>query len=78
MELKTCPFCGGEPELRYTNDNHRKPFVACKFGCFNVPPCPLGHIVTWDYKTEAEAIEAWNRRLEPVDIPMEYFEAGGI
>ena len=64
--------------MRHTNDNHNRPYVACKFGCFNNPPCPLGHLVTWDYESENNAKEAWNRRLDSVDIPMEYFENGGI
>ena len=78
MELKPCPFCGGDAEIRHTNDNHNKPYVACKFGCFKKPPCPVSHLITWDYKTEEEAVEAWNRRYDTEDIPVEYFEAGGI
>lgn len=61
--LKPCPFCGSEAWIIHTNDNHKRPYVQCKFGCFKTPPCPLSHLVTWDYKTEREAIEAWNRRV---------------
>ena len=63
-ELKPCPFCGGEAWLLHTNDNHHKPYVQCKFGVFKEPKCPLGHLITWDYDTEEQAAEAWNRRSE--------------
>jgi Lar family restriction alleviation protein len=61
-KLKPCPFCGGEAWIIRTNDNNSSPYVQCKFGVFRVPKCPLGHLVTWDYATEEEAIAAWNRR----------------
>lgn len=62
--LKPCPFCGGEAELARTIDNHALPFVRCKFGAFENPKCPACRIWMWDYKTEEEAIEAWNRRCK--------------
>lgn len=61
-KLKPCPFCGSEAWMIYTNDNHKRPCIQCKFGAFKEPKCPLSHLVAWDYKTEQEAIEAWNRR----------------
>lgn len=52
--LKPCPFCGGEAELvgnGYFFD------VSCKnIKCRGCTSC-------LDSKTEAEAIEAWNRRV---------------
>lgn len=65
--LKPCPFCGGKAEIRvgeYTS------FVeGYAVGCSN---CALtfgasgriGEAYCWSccYETEAEAIEAWNRR----------------
>ena len=62
-ELKPCPFCGSEAWIIRTNDNKKRPYVQCKFGCFREPKCPVSHLVTWDYRTEEEAVEAWNRRM---------------
>ena len=53
-EVKPCPFCGGEAlliNMKYS----KKIFVKCKDHC-----CEQDLI----YKTEEEAIEAWNRRAE--------------
>ena len=49
-ELKPCPFCGGEAKL-YSAFKKKKAFVLCK-SCEASSPM----------RTEAEAIEAWNRR----------------
>ena len=62
-KLKPCPFCGGEAELTYTNDNNHMPFVRCKYGCFLNPPCH-GNQYPWRFKTVKDAVEAWNRRTE--------------
>lgn len=62
IELKPCPFCGGEAEMCYSNDNHRRPYVQCKFGSMLTPQCAISHRYAWDYRTEEEAAEAWNRR----------------
>lgn len=48
-ELKPCPFCGGEAEIR---DEHDHSWIAHK-GC----PADLG-----GFETRVEAIVAWNRR----------------
>ena len=58
-DLKPCPFCGEEARLTYSTDNHRKPYVTC-----DTPKCPGCNTYQWHYHTEAEAIEAWNRRAE--------------
>lgn len=63
QNLKPCPFCGGEAELCYTNDNHHRPYVRCKFGVFLSPKC-VAQQRMWDYKTTEEAVEAWNRRVK--------------
>lgn len=53
MELKPCPFCGGEAELC---DNGYFVDVSCKhIQC-------RGFADTLRYKCEEEAVEAWNRR----------------
>ncbi|MBQ9784280.1 MAG: Lar family restriction alleviation protein [Clostridia bacterium] len=51
-EIKPCPFCGGEAEL-YSGGIK---YVLCK-ECL---------ATSCDFKTEAEAIEAWNRRANDV------------
>lgn len=56
-ELKPCPFCGGEAKV-YWLDYEEAWFAGCgNNGCHVWP-----HIC---HNTEAEAIEAWNRRYEP-------------
>ena len=62
-ELKPCPFCGGEAEMIYTNDNKRRPYIRCRFGVMENPKCQATQF-PWSYKTEAEAIKAWNRRVQ--------------
>ena len=62
-KLKPCPFCGGEAELTHTNDNNHYPFVRCKYGAYLKPKC-MANMYPWlNYKTDEEAIEAWNRRV---------------
>ena len=58
-ELKLCPFCGGEA-YTYTCHNHQVGkvyLVHCK-------KCRINYPCDKVCKTEAEAIEAWNRRAE--------------
>ena len=63
-KLKPCPFCGGEAELTHTNDNNHYPFVRCKYGAYLKPKC-MANMYPWlNYKTDEEAIEAWNRRSD--------------
>lgn len=56
-ELKSCPFCGSEGVLHERPDGF---YVDCssRFGICTVMPA------TWIYKTEEEAIDAWNRRAD--------------
>lgn len=61
-ELKTCPFCGGEAEMVYSNDNKHQPYIQCKFGRNIEPKCPGTYTYQWNYRTESEAIKAWNTR----------------
>lgn len=53
-KLKPCPFCGGEAETE-----------LCGKGIYSYWSvwCNCG-VLLQDYKTEAEAIEAWNTRAE--------------
>ena len=52
-ELKRCPFCGGEASTEE------------EFTSFNVVRCLACGVVTDTYDTIAEAIAAWNCRIEP-------------
>lgn len=68
-ELKPCPFCGGEAELRseYSSDSGYWFRVDCNNkGCMGLTKRP-----SWDQvcstgwrDIEQEAIEAWNTRAE--------------
>lgn len=51
--LLPCPFCGGEAATEE------------EFTSFNVVRCLACGVVTDTYDTIAEAIAAWNRRVEP-------------
>ena len=50
-ELLPCPFCGGEAQVR-----------GSFMDGFRVECCGLCFASTQRYRTEAEAIEAWNTR----------------
>lgn len=52
MELKPCPFCGGEAEI-YTANNGKYGLVFCK-------KC---EVETPAFKGINNAISAWNRRV---------------
>ena len=54
MELKPCPFCGGEAEFI---DNGYFCDVSCKD-----TDC-RGYADSLTNKTKKEAIKAWNRRI---------------
>ena len=51
-ELRKCPFCGGEAEIFFVG---RIGYLAQCKKCKNMTP--------WK-NTEADAIAAWNRRVE--------------
>ena len=53
LELKPCPFCGGEAVINPVFDLHVY-FVHCK-NC----DCAIGRF----YRDKCDAIEAWNRRV---------------
>ena len=50
IELKPCPFCGGEAEIQ--GEDYF--WSECKY-------CSAETMGNWDV---AEAIEAWNRRVD--------------
>ena len=61
-DLKTCPFCGGKAELNMTPVYYQNNFetsgwfVQCLKGCCNQTI----------YFSDHDAVENWNRRVEPV------------
>lgn len=52
IELKRCPFCGGEAIL-LSNFWGAEYFIECRVCTVETAP----------YDTEAEAADAWNRRV---------------
>lgn len=66
-ELKPCPFCGGKAKFVYHMPYNAVRCTKCK---------TYGKTVVDMYEQQdgrAEAIEAWNRRYEPViEIDFDY------
>ncbi len=64
--LRSCPFCGGEAKLKH---DHRWPYGcdraidACIVVCTNMD-CNIYDADGVYYRTEAEAVKAWNTRTE--------------
>ena len=58
-ELKPCPFCRNKAILR-EKEGLGTWIVECSNG-----RCPASYMIGWDYDTQIEAIEAWNKRYEP-------------
>ena len=56
-ELKRCPFCGREAELLKIESDGEFYVRCCNGGCAVIP-------TTWTYKTETEAVNAWNHRVD--------------
>lgn len=56
IELKQCPFCGGEAELIGLKDFNGKVIIASV-------ACESCGASTNNYASEKEAIEAWNSRV---------------
>ncbi len=57
-EFKPCPFCGSKATLHERTNGKFYVDCAMQLGFCAVMPS------TWEYKTEEEAIEAWNRRAD--------------
>ena len=58
VELKPCPFCGGEAEFLY-HSRIKRPVIYDFFRC-GCKECGLRYPKF--FRVEREAIEAWNRR----------------
>ena len=55
IKLKPCPFCGRRGEIRSFKGSDYKVECTNNF-------CQASYMIGMDFDTEAEAIEAWNRR----------------
>lgn len=55
IELKSCPFCGGNAGVEKRHNN-----FGVWYECF----CSACHVTQYsnDHRSESAAIEAWNRR----------------
>lgn len=58
-QLKPCPFCGGKAELWMAHGD-RTAWIACMSKC--------SVLVSKEYKTDAEAIAAWNTRADAPEL----------
>jgi len=58
QELKPCPFCGSTKLYMYPDGDEEGHLVMGD----HEPDCPWE--VLFGYKTEQEAIDAWNKRVE--------------
>jgi hypothetical protein len=62
-ELKPCPFCGGEADIRHEhrwisgmNGGYSGTYIVCKKCCCRT--------CTYDWEDEDQMYEAWNRRVD--------------
>lgn len=60
INLKPCPFCGGQVEIEMHEDASRR----CKYGieCKNYN-CEIQPFTAW-YAVKEDCIDAWNRRVD--------------
>lgn len=76
-ELKRCPFCGGEAEIRVNherigNEGYKTKQVICKSCHLQTEPKICDGYYN-KYYTDEEAVEAWNTR-KPMDDIVERLE----
>lgn len=62
-ELRRCPFCGGAAVQRFSIWGE-----SYAYGCYTTGCMGNVHNYTSGFKTDEEAIEAWNRRKPIEDI----------
>ena len=60
IELKPCPFCGGEARLEYVLTGYRKYYVYCSN--FDCGVRTKFVEVSGDYAAKEKAATIWNRR----------------
>lgn len=54
-ELKSCPFCGNEPEVLRTNDTSKSCIIRCDFCWIKIDRV---------FTSKEEAIKVWNTRAD--------------
>lgn len=66
IKLKPCPFCGGKAErIEARIDDDKKTYSVICTNCMTGIFRPRMKGMEWfAYKTEQEAIKAWNRRTD--------------
>lgn len=60
MELKPCPFCGGEMSMIYRSND--RAFHIYHTSGFDAVECPILEPFMIDSESLSTAAEAWNRR----------------
>lgn len=60
-ELKPCPFCGGEADVMLCQSAYGQSY---RIHHEHKSPCPAAYVNGLQFRTEAEAITAWNARAE--------------
>lgn len=60
-ELKPCPFCGGEAEAMLSQSRWGQSYTIHHDA---IGKCPAGYVSSMSFRTEAEAIAAWNARAD--------------
>ena len=56
QNLRKCPFCGSAGVIE------QKRALNTWIVQYSNNQCPASYMIGWDYDTEEEATEAWNRR----------------
>lgn len=78
-ELKPCPFCGGKAVIKVTSLRRKWYYPSCDGATENCPGVNDEQDEqggsSCDFKTEAEAIKAWNRR--PLEAALSRLPASG-
>lgn len=71
-ELKPCPLCGQQPELKFWDE----PIESSGTGyCFYIEcACGLRYHGNYRFEYDSDCIEAWGCRAEPVVSKMEIAE----
>ena len=63
MELKPCPFCGGEADMcGSVSCNYGKHTISVDFVCLGCGT-KIKLKTKWEFDPIYEAVEAWNRRV---------------